>query len=249
MFGSGLPFGLAHQFWQEAGGTGGFPRDIARAALYALPLGIFYFPRLRLRDAWAWLKKRGINLYPAGPDRPLRGCLVARKGSGLLLIDGHDAPDEQRFTIAHEVAHFLLEYQLPRERVVRKLGTDALEVLDGLRPPTVAERVDALLADAPLGVHTHLMDRASNGGLSCGAVLRAECQADFLALELLAPASEIWRKSRHPPDQPFDALVRQLSACLTEVFGLPEGIAKQHARRLALDWTGGPSVREWLGLP
>lgn len=166
----------------------------------------------------------------------------------MLLVDGLDSAEEQRFTIAHEIAHFMLDYWRPRERALRRLGPDALEVLDGSRSPSVGERVDALLADVPLAVHTHLLDRAPDGSLVCGATIRSECQADMLALELLAPASEVVTRLQRVSGLPFAKLVDQAVIYLVEEFGLPQKIADAYARQVVLEWTGGPSVREWFGI-
>ena len=249
MTGEGALRALAARFWQEAGGPAPLPRDVARAALYVLPISIVYPARLSVGVVRAWLAARGIAVPLAGPDRLLRGCLVAHRGAALLLVDGQDPPEEQRFTVAHEVAHFLLEHQGPRERARRRLGPGALEVLDGLRGSTVGEQVDALLADVALRVRTHLLDRSPSGGPACGTALRAECRADRLALELLAPAPEVWTRLGNAPLRPFEALVARAADLLMETFGLPGAIATAYARHLALARTGGPSVREWLGLP
>jgi Zn-dependent peptidase ImmA (M78 family) len=39
---------------------------------------------------------------------------MARAGHGFISLDGSDADDERRFSLAHELAHFLLDYQDPR---------------------------------------------------------------------------------------------------------------------------------------
>lgn len=64
----------------------------------------------------------------------------------FVLLDDADTPAEQRFSLAHEVAHFLLDYLQPREATRRKLGETALEVVDGLRP---ARRQGQTIAKLP----------------------------------------------------------------------------------------------------
>ena len=96
-------------------------------------------------------------------------------------------PEEQRLTIAHEVAHFLADYLLPRQRVLQALGAHMAEVLDGLRRPTPAERAAAILSHIRLGAHIHLLPRLGIDADDDWAVAHAEDRADHLALELVAP--------------------------------------------------------------
>ncbi|MBI4497316.1 MAG: hypothetical protein HY689_05400 [Chloroflexi bacterium] len=239
---------IAQEFWAAAGGPEPFPRRLEGAVLWALPLMVAKLPRLWVRDAEAWLRARGLPFCAGGPDRPLHGCLVAYGGSGCVLLDGTDPADEQRFSLAHEVAHFLLDYQEPRRRAVQRLGRSLLEVFDGRRPPTATERIDAILCQAPMGAHTHLMERRPDGVLGCGPVADAEAQADRLALELLAPDAEVERRvalSGRPVA--FAAGRRHLVAALTTDFGLPQAVAASYGAGLARAWWGGPSFREWLG--
>jgi hypothetical protein len=122
-------------------------------------------------------------------DEELRGCLFAYRGGGIVFVCGADDPPEQRLTIAHEVAHFILDYQQPRQAVVQALGADALAVLDGDRPPTQRERLHALLARLRFGPHLHLVPRhrAEPPAAAQAHIEQAEHDADELALELLAP--------------------------------------------------------------
>ena len=122
-----------------------------------------------------------------GQDRLLRACLVARRGHGIALINGADTDSEQRFSIAHELAHFLRDYWIIRKQASRKLGAKALEVLDGERPPTFEERLNSLLRNVSLGFHLHLMERTVTGNPTTVRIAEAEIDADRLAFELLAP--------------------------------------------------------------
>jgi hypothetical protein len=114
---------------------------------------------------------------------------VARAGVGILFHDSEEGEPEQRFTLAHEVAHFVLDHWLPRVRALRVFGEEILPVLDGVRPPTPEESMTALFERVSLKVHVKLMDRDRSGLYSTGKVVESEQRADRLALELLAPAA------------------------------------------------------------
>ena len=121
-----------------------FPRDLRRPIARALPLSVVLLPSLSVRAALEWLRSWGIVCEFPGQDRLLRACLVARRGHGIALINGADTDSEQRFSIAHELAHFLRDYWIIRKQASRKLGAKALEVLDG-EPANVEERLNWLL--------------------------------------------------------------------------------------------------------
>jgi Zn-dependent peptidase ImmA (M78 family) len=234
---------MAEQFWRLAGGPPPFPRDVASAAAWVLPLLVSELPGLTVARVGAWLTARGVPV-PGLPDRPLRACLVARAGGGVILLDAFDTPDERRYSAAHEVAHFLRDHLEARERAARSLGEAALEVFDGRRPATADERVDALLAGARLRPVTHLLGRDTAGCSASAATAEAEAAADRLALELLAPRDEAERR--------LDACRGRLpeaAAQFARDFGLPAAVAEAYARRLTVRRDAARPLRERLGLP
>jgi hypothetical protein len=239
----------AAAFWNAAGEPPPLPRDLETPALWALPLSVCELRGLRVATVRAWLRRQSSRIIIDGPDRPLRGCLVAYSGSGVILLDADDSADERRFTVAHEVAHFLVDYAEPRERAIVGMGPGIAQVLDGLRAPTVEERVDALFADVSLGAHAHLMQRLTDGSLGCGRIAGAESRADRLALELLAPAGLVRREleRRSPPDN-YRCCVDQTIAVLAGAFGLPGSVAESYGSWLCDGWCGENTVRQWLGL-
>src|SRR6266545_2847165 len=93
-----------------------------------------------------------------------------------------------RFSLSHELAHYLRQYLYQRRRTQAAVGMSALDVLDGVRPPTMVERADALLGRVKLGAHVHLMDRTPTGHPPSVSIAAAEREADLLAFELLAPS-------------------------------------------------------------
>jgi hypothetical protein len=177
---------LAQDFWAGTGLHDVFPRKIEQAASLKLPVIRVPLPRLTVPMIEHWLRQRGIATPLPEDSRDLQGCLVALCGHGFIFVCDTDSPEEQRLTIAHEVAHFLMDYLLPRQQVMRALGTDMTAVLDGLRPPTAAERAAAILSHVRLGAHVHMLPRNSSGKEDA-VVAHVEDRADRLALELVAP--------------------------------------------------------------
>ena len=238
---------VVDSFWQAAGEHEPFPRHLERPVLWALPLAIVKLPRLWLCDVKAWLAQRDIPFHLDGQNRQLHGCTIAYAGRGFILLDGSDPDDEYRFSLAHEISHFLVDYLLPRQHAIRRLGTGIAAVLDGLRPATVDERVAAILRSMPIGVHAHLMDRRPDGSLGCSRIVEAENRADRLALELLAPATEVrWRIEEDATTLGFQEGVKRTIGLLMHDFGLPQTVADAYGRALYTHWYGGLSIRDWL---
>jgi hypothetical protein len=215
---------LARAFWTRARQAEPFPRSLRRSIARAVPLSVVLLPRLSVQAALDWLRNCGLVCELPGQNRPLRACLVARSGHGVALVDGSDADAEQRFSIAHELAHFLRDYWVLRGRILKRLGPAALEVLDGERPPTAQERFGALLRDVPLGFHLHLMERDGDGNPLTPSIARAERDADRLAYELLAPAEHVLANATAGKQ----ALVRRLR----DFYGLPGVQASLYAEVL-----------------
>jgi hypothetical protein len=238
----------AEKFWLLVGRTEPFPRSLESAVAWALPLAIVKLPHLGLSELRTWLERRGVELHVGGPDRLVRACLLAKAGRGMVVLDGSDPEDERRLSLAHEVAHFLVDYLHPRQIALDLLGPRGCEVLDGLRPPSLEERLMGVLRGVELGVYTHLMERTGAGEVDRLDVLDAEDRADCIALELLAPRRTVlsrlkakgisWREEDGPP-----AAMR----ILVDEFGLPPTTARAYGRALVLARRSERSFREWLG--
>lgn len=235
---------LAAQFWDLAGGESPFPRDLRRPIARGLPLTVVLLPRLYVADIGAWLARRGVVCAITTDDRAVRACLVARYGHGMLFVDGADAADEQRVSLAHELAHFLRHYRQRRERLRERLGPAVLEVLDGVRPPLPAERIDAVLASAPIGYYTHLLDRAPDGAVDSRRIGVAEREADQLAFELLAPSALLLQQVAGTSAAARDSTLERV---LIEVYGFPPLSAARYRRLLLGPRDEGLSLVQRLG--
>ncbi len=170
----------AASFWSSAGGRHffGLPIDLERAVVRTLPLAVHRISNLSTEVVSEFLSETGTA-------RDLRGCLVADVGVGLVLIEADDPTDEQRLTLAHEVAHFLLHYLIPRNRAIVALGTRITPMLDRTRAATKSELSSSALRAVPIAPYRHAMLRNASGTFGEAGVIEAE--ADEMALELLAP--------------------------------------------------------------
>lgn len=239
---------LAAEFWADAGGADGFPREPEPLISLTLPIYLQAVPALSCVVVAECAERFGLPPLEEMPNRLLRGCLLANRGRGLLLVDAADDRAQRRVTVAHELGHFLIEIHEPRRRVMRALGDDSLSVLDGVRPATFEEQLDAVLTGTPLGMHVHLMTREEDGSIACARVAAAECAADDFALELLAPQSSLRSAVLSVARQPLQQRWASVTGLLTSRYDLPQIIAGGYAKHLVRDLTGGESIREQLGL-
>jgi hypothetical protein len=223
---------LAERFWAAAGPPPPFPRDLTTPATVGLPVRVIGLPALRLDGVRDWLARCRVPCPAGEPDRPLRACLFSRAGVGFVFLDAADPPDERRFSLAHEVAHFLRDYDAPRRVAAARLGPGVLDVLDGRRSATVEERLHAVLRRVPVGPHVHLLRRDDDGDPRSPAERAAEAAADRLAFELLAPGDRLAGESDS------GAIVDRLR---TE-FGFPPGPAAAYAAILVPAPPGDPFV-------
>lgn len=221
---------LAAAFWRKAGPPPPTPRDLTYPALF-FGLNVEDLRDLSVARVAGWFRNRDIPLRLNEPDRRLRGCLVASRGVGFAFLDPADDPAERRFTLAHEIAHYLRDYWQPRAVAVRRLGPDATAVLDGDRLPTTDERLRAVLRSVPVGPFTHLLARDADAPAT-DAEREAEVAADRLAFELLAPAAAVG-------DAPC-------ASRLVTHFGLPAGPADRYAELLLPP--AEPEDRAWSRL-
>jgi hypothetical protein len=239
---------IADKIW-ETSGPPPFPRDVERAAINAsLPLFFKSLSDLTVERVEAWIAQRHGSFKFLCTNRALRGCIVALRGKAVIFTDPIDSANERRFTQAHELAHFLLDYQEPRQRALAVFGENIRPILDGDRPPTTTERVHAALADVKIGTYHYLMDRDNDGLVVETTVQSAETRANRLALHLLAPSDAVLpHLPIAPAETERDAFCHDAMQILTDTFGLPAWVASEYALQL---WTHAkrPSSRKWLGL-
>jgi hypothetical protein len=239
---------LAQNFWDEAGGFG---EDLETAIVMSLPIITVPISQLTLHKAVNWLDRRGIELAGLGqlPDRALRACLLAYgKPYNFILWDNADPPADQQFSLAHEVAHFLLDFEQPRQKAVKELGPQVLTVFDGVRPPTIEERILGVIAGVQVRPQHHFMERGKQGDILNEHILEIESRADQLALEIIAPQEQAMLLLGQALKGQMQYMQR-LDTATTELivqFKLAPNVAKPYAKQL-LELVGAQQkFSEWL---
>src|ERR1043165_1279702 len=233
------------RFWQQCGEFEPLPRILEKSVQLALPLAIVKLPQLKLHIIENWLARCGVSYSFNCRSRAVRGCLIAYGGHGTCFVDGSDPADEQRFTIAHEIGHFISDYLIVRETAISKFGERITDVLDGLRSPTVTERVHAALISTSLVVYTNLMERDETGSSAHPGVWKIEDRADRIALALLAPPEEVLEIADTSGDN-FQQRHQTMMSVMCERFGLPVQIADAYAWSLLESMGRGPPWVETL---
>lgn len=210
----------AAEFWADTDLADAFPRNIEQAIALKLPVTVVKLPIVTIRTIARWLQRH--NRKPVFPAyrRDLMGCLYADGGHGFIFVCGADEPEEQRLTLAHDIAHFLVDYWWPRLLVIDAMGPAIIEVLDGHRLAKPSERASAILARVRLGPHWHLLPRHGADPDGDVHIACVEDRADDLGRELVAPRSCVLQvlralPPRHRADP--DAACRAMGA----FFGLP----------------------------
>lgn len=213
--------GLAARFWAAVGDSPAFPRDLRSVLCWLPAVHVVGVPNLTLATAADHLARHGVPCRAPQADRPLAGCFGGHRWGGVILYDSALELAELLFTLAHETAHYLRDYDAERRKVAARLGPRALDVLDGLRPATPDERLAGILRGVTIGCHAHFLDRDRWGRVPTEEAREAEEAADRLAYELLAPFDAV-----DPEATPDRAA---LVARLTSVFGLPAAEAAKYA--------------------
>ncbi len=237
----------AARFWKLAGGRGGFPTNIEYAAMSALEVRIEKVGNLTVSKAASGFGRAKALSSELTSERRLRGCVLVSGNGATILVEANDDEAQRRFTVAHETAHLILEVKRRHERMESRLGRGFDDILYGHREATNDERIEAWLRGVRLDPILHLMDRDPDGTRECGRTNQTECAADDLALEILAPRSEMADSIFASGSSRFAETLEAASEIAERRFGLPKYIAEMYASRLVWQMKGGPSSAERFG--
>jgi hypothetical protein len=207
------------------------PGEFETQVALSLPLAVVLVPRLTSTRVEDWLASRQIPVEIDHDDGRVRAALVAYGGAGVAFIDGSDQAVERRFSLAHEVAHFVAEYLAERARVDRIGGPGMLEVQDGARRATPGERLRFAIAGRPLPVRFWRCT---------GQAGRSEQLADRVAVELLAPAEALFAAAGEPPAHDYWITLRERSHEAADQFEVPGRYVERQIDALWRAAGGGP---------
>lgn len=239
---------IANEFRLKVGRRDKPVIDINGAVNLILPIDIVSLSELTLSKIGQWLSARRIDIDIEYSDRLLHGFILTFQGSGFIFINGTDTEEERRYTVAHEASHFILDYKLPRDKAIDRLGPQIVQVLDGYREASTDEMIDGLLASVSVKPYTHLLEKTGDGSFSNIKIYNAENDADALALELLAPSADVIKDVKFGHNKlSFEEFKATSFQILVTKYLLPVEIAKEYSIRLAYVFTGGPSLLSKLG--
>ncbi|WP_052518785.1 ImmA/IrrE family metallo-endopeptidase [Archangium violaceum] len=200
--------------------------ELSKKISMVLPIRLLAMPGLTCGMARDWLDAKGRE-HGGLPrtSRRLHGCMVAHAGWGALFYDARDEALQQRFTLVHEVAHFVLDHHLPRARAFRSLGEEISPALDEPRDAAPHESLFLTLQRIPSGAQVRFIERNVSGDPCTGKAMESELRADRLTYELLAPAREALPLVR-------DLGRQEAERELASRFGLPMREARTYVRLL-----------------
>lgn len=140
-------------------------------------------PNLTGEAAVAFLVQKGSILEPLGDvtGEKLAGFLYATALHGSIFIERGDRVTRRRFSVAHEIGHYLLHFRrylagLPEDETVVIGAIEALPLGEGDVDPSQTSRGRLVLAQSGMDAAHHL------------SYEQMEREADQFAGELLMPA-------------------------------------------------------------
>lgn len=207
-------------FWEPIPHRNHFPRDLEQYLSIYYAASIESLPKLTVQRVQEWLSENGFPSTYSPNDRRLDGCIIAQKGHAILFLDDALPLDERRMIIAHETAHFWLDYELPRRRMKQRYGAAGMQILDKERPAHTVEVLLAAATSSPIEEFYHYHFKESKHETEI------EQRANTLACLLIAPSREVLAratKCRIARDDKSKWL-----ELLHQGFGMPENWARSY---------------------
>lgn len=239
---------LAKAFWKASLLEINFPISttlLEQAILLTEPIAVVKLNKLSLLEISKYFTARGNNINCPLDSKELYGFILSYNGYTYIFLNGTESAEEQRFTLAHEFAHYLLDYKLPRQSIIEKSGVAIIDALNNKRDFTAEEKLLALVQDYSLKAFTYLLDAPATSAFERLHVWKAENKADELAMELLAPYTNILQDiSRDGIVRRFSPLKQYLPKLLQVKYGFTTDLAHLYGKSLAVRISGGQSLAE-----
>lgn len=218
----------AAAFWEPIPERTSFPRDLERYLPLHYQASIETLSGLTVQRVHEWLS--AIGFAPTNPqkNRRLDGCIIAQKGHAILFIDDALSLDQRRMIVAHETAHYWIDYELPRRRMKMRFGDDSVKILDQERTAETVEILMATAAGAPIQAfyHYHFKDHKQE--------TEVEQRANTLACLLMAPRREVLARAKKCQMTREDE--SNWLKLLHQDFGMPENWARGYLPLLHWDF-------------
>ncbi|MFT3883293.1 MAG: ImmA/IrrE family metallo-endopeptidase [Gemmatales bacterium] len=208
----------AATFWEPIPERNSFPRDVERYLPIHYAASIESMQGLTTQRAYEWLSAKGFARSEPPNNRRLDGCIIAQKGHAVLFIDSALSVDERRMIVAHETAHFWIDYELPRRRMKLRYGERGLQLLDQESPAETVEVLMSTAMGAPIQAFYHYQFKEQK------QETEVEQRANTLACLLIAPRKEVIARARTRHIAREDKL--KWLELLHQAFGVPENWAR-----------------------
>lgn len=208
----------AAAFWEPIPERNLFPRDLERYLPVHYQASIESLSGLTVQRVHEWLLA-SCNPYSGSPNnRRLDGCVIAKKGYAILFIDDALPQDERRMIVAHETAHFWIDYELPRRRMKLRYGEGGMQALEQERAAKTVELLMATATGAPIQAfyHYHFKETKQE--------TEVEQRANSLACLLIAPRKQVIAQARKKQLAREDE--SKWLGLLHQTFGVPENWAR-----------------------
>lgn len=169
-----------------------------------LPLTCRELPELSSLEASHFLMARGGSIAPlrGANDEPLAGFLFANAGGGAIFTRREDPIARRRFSIAHELGHYLLHLPLVLQDAQREGLEDEIELIEALPPAEspshrgINESEAEAASTGQVSVRGHGSDGHTVMTASLPPMEEMERQADAFAGALLMPAELVCALAR-----------------------------------------------------
>jgi len=239
---------IAREFWSTVDQNYHENYDIISAVDTSPTIDLIKIKNLSISKIEEWLIAIGLKDNFDIPDRRLHGVLIIKGDSVAMFIEDDENPIQQRFTVAHEVSHYLLDYQIPKEKAILALGKEIEDVLNGNLPANNTQLALSVIKGINIDPYSFLIEKTGNGSFEDWKNFNSENEADYLALELLAPRIRIINETFSSTKRlSYSQFTRKSQEILIEKYRIPSDIARQYASQLAYSVTSGPSFLDKMG--